>query len=221
MMKNLTIIGDSIMKGVMYNNEKDKYTLYDDKWFIKQALDMGFNIKKHCRMGATVQYGLDFLSSIEEDSLVLVSLGGNDSNHNWSTIADSPRAEHRAFIPPEAFYAMYKKLIEGIMRVGAIPIVVNLIPIDSESFFKWISKKADPKRVLEWLGDENMLYRWHEYYSRVVEKVAEEAGCRLLDLRGQLLLDRSYCSMICDDGIHPNEKGHTFIRKLLLPAIAG
>ena len=219
MAKKLTILGDSIMKGVMYNSERDRYSLYNDGWFIESAMDSGLEIKKHCRMGATVEYGLSSLPGIEEGSSVLVEFGGNDSNFNWNVVAEAPKAEHDPVVPPNTFYTMYRKLIEGIKRIGAEPIALNLIPIDAESFFKWISKKADGKRVLEWLGDENMLYRWHEYYSRTVERVAMETGCRLIDLRGKLLLDRSYCSMICGDGLHPNEKGHELIRKLLLPEL--
>ena len=219
MAKKLTILGDSIMKGVMYNSERDRYMLYNDGWFIESAMDSGLEIKKRCRMGATVEYGLDSLPGIERGSSVLVEFGGNDSNFNWSVVADAPKEEHDPTVPPNAFHTMYRKLIEGIKSIGAEPIALNLIPIDAESFFKWISRKADGRRVLEWLGDENMLYRWHEYYSRTVERVAQETGCRLIDLRGKLLLDRSYCRMICGDGLHPNEKGHELIRKLLLPEL--
>lgn len=217
--KKLTILGDSIMKGVMYNSERGRYTLYNDEWFLESALDSGIEIKKRCRMGATVEYGLDSLPDLDRGTSVLVEFGGNDSNFDWNLVADAPKEDHSPITPPNAFYSMYKKLIEGIKKLGAEPIALNLIPIDAESFFKWISKKADGKRVLEWLGDENMLYRWHEYYSRTVERVAFETGCRLIDLRGKLLLDRSYCSMICEDGLHPNEKGHELIRKLLLPEL--
>ncbi|MBO4847877.1 MAG: SGNH/GDSL hydrolase family protein [Clostridia bacterium] len=219
MAKKLTILGDSIMKGVMYNKERNRYVLYNDGWFLDGALERGVEIEKRCRMGATVEYGFDSLSAIPRGSSVLIEFGGNDSNFNWSLIADSPKAEHRAFTPPEDFYERYKKLVRGVMDRGAEPIAMNLIPIDAGSYFKWISRTANGERVLEWLGDENMLYRWHEYYSRVIERVAGEMGCRLVDLRGQLLLDRSYCSMIGADGLHPNEKGHELIRKLLLPAI--
>lgn len=219
MPRKLTILGDSIMKGVMYNSKRDRYMLYNDSWFIESALSGGLEINKHCRMGATVEYGLESLSVDMKDSAVLIEFGGNDSNFDWGIVAGAPREEHAAFTPPEVFYRSYKKLIEAIRRIGAEPIAMNLIPINAESFFKWISRRADGERVLEWLGDENMLYRWHEYYNRTVERAAYETGCRLIDLRGRLLLDRSYATMICGDGLHPNEKGHELIRKLLLPML--
>lgn len=220
MAKVLTILGDSIMKGVMYNSERGRYTLYNDSWFIESALEEGLEIRKRCRMGATVEYCLDSVSCAAEGSSVLLAFGGNDSNFNWNTVADTPKADHDPFTPPEEFHVMYRKLVEDIKARGAEPICMNLIPIDAGAFFRWISKQADGSRVLEWLGDENMLYRWHEYYSRTIETIAREAHVKLIDLRGRLLLDRRYCSMICEDGLHPNEKGHELIRKLLLPSLA-
>lgn len=215
----LTILGDSIMKGVMYNQERDRYVLYNDEWFLSSALEKGVAINKQCRMGATVEYGMSRLPSLEPGTRVLVEFGGNDSNFNWSTVAEAPGEEHDPVTPPDTFRSMYKKLLESILKLGAEPIALNLIPIDAEAFFKWISRTADADRVLEWLGDENMLYRWHEYYSRVIDETAKEVGCRLIDIRGKLLLDRSYSRMICRDGLHPNEKGHELIRKLLLPEV--
>ena len=219
MEKKLLILGDSIMKGVMYNSTRGRYTLYNDGWFIESALERGVEINKRCRMGATVEYGLGSLSLIPKDSTVLLEFGGNDSNFDWSTIASAPKDEHDPFTPPEKFRSMYRKLVKSIQALGARPVCLNLIPIDTFAFFNWISRTADSGRVLEWLGDENTLYRWHEYYSRIVDETARETGSQLIDLRGRLLLDRRYCSMICEDGLHPNEKGHEMIRKMLLPEL--
>lgn len=219
MERKLMILGDSIMKGVMYNSGRGRYTLYDDGWFIRSANESGFDVIKHCRMGATVEFGLSSLSQIEGDSTVLVEFGGNDCNYDWKVIAAAPADEHDPVTPPDAFRSMYRKLIESIKAIGAKPVCLNLVPIDTGSFFSWIAKTADGSRVLEWLGDKNMLYRWHEYYSRTVEETARETGAQLIDLRTALLRERHYTNMICEDGLHPNEKGHELIRRILLPEL--
>ena len=219
MANRLMILGDSILKGVMYDADRNRYSLYDDKWFISESQQRGVEVRKQCRMGATVDYGLEHIDCVGEGDSVLIELGGNDSNYNWSVVGESPDEEHTPATPPERFRALYKSLIERVRACGAEPIAANLIPIDSASFFKWIARTADGAGVLKWLGDENMLYRWHEYYSRIVEDVAKETGCRLLDLRGRLLTDHGYAHMLCEDGLHPNEKGHTLIRRLMLETV--
>ncbi len=219
MANRLMLLGDSILKGVMYDSDRNRYSLYDDKWFIEETARKGLPVRKQCRMGATVDYGLEHAEGVEQGDSVLIELGGNDSNYNWSVVGESPDDEHTPATPPERFRDCYRRLIEKVRSAGAEPIAVNLIPIDSPSFFRWISRTADGAGVLKWLGDENMLYRWHEYYSRIVEEVANETGCRLLDLRGKLLTNHSYGHMLCGDGLHPNAEGHTLIRELLLEAV--
>ena len=49
----------------------------------------------------------------------------------------------------------------------------------------------------------------------VVERVASESGCPLIDIRSPFLLSHDYRSLISDDGIHPSEKGHRLIRETL------
>lgn len=217
----LVLLGDSILKGVMYDSLRGRYSLYDDRWFIDKTAGLGVEVRKLCRMGATVDFGLEHTACIEKGDSVLIELGGNDSNYNWSVVGESPDEEHTPATPPERFRALYRSLIERVRALGAEPIAANLIPIDSANFFKWITRNADRAGVLKWLGDENMLYRWHEYYSRMVEEVASETGCRLLDLRGRLLTDHGYSHMLCEDGLHPNEKGHTLLRKLMLDSVLG
>lgn len=219
MSNRLVLLGDSLMKGVMFSSERNRYMMYDDSWFIGAARRRGTDIVKHCKMGATIEFGLDSTDCIQAGDKVVIEFGGNDSNYDWSVVAADPLAEHSANTPPEKFKRLYAETIKRVREVGAEPIVSNLIPIDSESFFRWISKTADGASVLKWLGDENMLYRWHEYYSRMIEETAFENGCRILDIRGELLKTRQFYRLLSSDGLHPNEEGHTRIRNLMLEAI--
>ena len=89
--------------------------------------------------------------------------------------------------------------------------VCTLVPIESGKFMDWITRGLSYDTILGWLGDVNMLARWQEYYSRLSERVAAEAGVPVLDLRTAFLRDRRLHDMICADGIHPNSLGHSLI----------
>ncbi len=218
MSNRLVLLGDSILKGVMFNAERNRYTMYDDTAFIEKASGRGMEVVKHCRMGATVDYGIDALGMIREGDTVMIELGGNDSNYDWQKVAADPDAEHLPNTEPGKFRRMYVRMIDSIRSIGAEPVVVNLTPIDSESFFNWISVRADGASVLKWLGDKNMLYRWHEYYNGMVEDAARVCGARLIDLRDELLKTRTFHTLLSEDGLHPNERGHNLIRNVLLSA---
>ena len=78
-----------------------------------------------------------------------------------------------------------------------------------------ISRSNSYDNILSWLGDPSMLYRFQEHYNRIVERLAAEVGCPMIDLRGAFLLSHDYKALISADGIHPTEAGHDLIEKSL------
>ena len=56
------------------------------------------------------------------------------------------------------------------------------------------------------------IYRWQEYYSALVTKVAAAAGCGLVPIREAFLCRlQGGEDVMCVDGIHPNALGHKII----------
>ena len=50
-------------------------------------------------------------------------------------------------------------------------------------------------------------------------KIALKTDCYFFDYRAKLLDERNLDSFLCDDGIHPNEKGQRFLAELATNAI--
>ena len=86
--------------------------------------------------------------------------------------------------------------------------LTSLVPIDATKYMNFISRGLSYDNILSWLGDVNMLYRWHEGYNRAVEQLADVCSLPLFDLRGEFLYTHAFKSLICDDGIHPTAEGH-------------
>ena len=74
------------------------------------------------------------------------------------------------------------------------------------------------RNILRWLGDVEHIYRWHEMYNLAVCRVAMEERVPLLDISSRFLAADSYQELLCEDGIHPNEKGHQVILESLREA---
>ena len=68
---------------------------------------------------------------------------------------------------------------------------------------------------MQWLGDIQHIYRWHERYNNAIIRVAMESKCQLIDIREAFLDKKKYEEYLCVDGIHPNEKGHSLIDSVL------
>ncbi len=213
-MKSIKIYGDSILKGVVYNDELKRYKLC--KYRFDALEDDGINIENNCKMGVTVHKGFeimkDTLGDCTTDDLVVMEFGGNDCNFDWRAVAEDPYKDHACVTPEGEFVEAYGEMVEYARSKGASVAISTLVPIESSRFLRFVSQGLDPDRIMTFLGDLNMIARWQEYYSHLAERVAKAASCPVLDLRSRFLMSRKLHTMICEDGIHPNEQGHLFIR---------
>ena len=104
-------------------------------------------------------------------------------------------------------------MIEDLRARDVLPILITLPPIDAERYFAWFTEKGrlDRAPILSWLGDIQMIYRYQELYSESVLKLSYQTHCPLVDIRSAFLDKRCYQQLLCQDGIHPNEKGYQLI----------
>ena len=216
-MKKIKIYGDSILKGVMFNEELNRYKLFGYRF--ENLLENGIEVENNCKMGATIEQGLeimqDTLGDCDEDTLVLLEYGGNDCNYNWAEVSENPSGDFNPNTPADKFQQIYKKMIEFARSKGARVVVCNLVPIDSERFMEWVSRGLSYKNIMDWMGEVNRIARWQEYYSHLAERIAAAMKCPVLDLRSDFLVTRNLKNMIGVDGIHPSAEGHSLIKSVL------
>ena len=55
----------------------------------------------------------------------------------------------------------------------------------------------------------------HWMYNLAVFKIAKANDVRLPDMTSRFLEQKHYSDLLCDDGIHPNEKGHALIARII------
>ena len=216
-MKNIEIFGDSILRGVTFDETAKRYRLCRGSK-LESLSALGFEVKNHSRMGHTVKDGVDSASAhaaFSEDTLVLTDYCGNDCDHDWDSVARAPEAAHLPRVAGDVFVREYSALIDGIRKKGGRAAVVLPPPIDADKYFAFIARNRDGDAILRWLGDRSMLSRWHEYYCTLVREVANHTGCPLVDLHTPFLLRHDFKSLICADGVHPTQKGHDLIERLL------
>ncbi len=213
-MKTLKIIGDSILKGVVYSPTGRQYSLCKEHRAERMATNE-VQILNLSKMGATVKNGLMNMETdktpTDENTTVILEFGGNDCNYDWQAISQDPQGEHLPHTLPEEFVACLKQGIRAVKEKGAKAIVALAPPIVTEKFFSFICKGNDPARIMEWLKDKCALYRRQEYYMALAGDLAREEGCEILDLRAPFLPKKDFPRYICEDGSHPNAMGHQVI----------
>lgn len=211
--KNLGIWGDSLLKGIVFDEKEGKY--HPSKKSSVKLFEQMFpiQIKNNSRFGCTAPRALENLErSLDKGfsaDAVLLEFGGNDCDFNWVEVSKHPDIEHQPHTPFAVFSGTMQKMVQVLKSHKIKPVLMNLPPIDSDRYFDWIASLpgVDGDRVLFWLKEKNIIYRQQELYSRAIEKLAYTEALPLIDVRSQFLELHDYRNYLCVDGIHLNELG--------------
>ena len=223
----IQIYGDSIMKAVLVD-ENYKYHQISSQLLDQLQQETGVTATNRAHFGYTAARGQSVLQRDLDKGLdcqiALLEFGGNDCDHNWLEVAQSPEEEHLPNTPLPKFIDTLKEMALSLRSRGIQPMLMTLPPLDAEKYLGFIGRRgADTKAVLSWLGDVQMIYRWQEMYSGAVALLAARLDLPLLDFRSRFLSRRDYTSLIARDGIHLTQAGYELIYdsfRETLPAMA-
>ena len=211
----VTVYGDSILKGVLL--EGGKYVVNRD-WEQKLGEMFHMTIRNCARFGCTIMKALPLIrrdSSLEtpEAEIAVLEMGGNDCDYDWAAISEAPDAQYACKTPPEEFLDRYREAVGLIRRSGRTPIVMNLPPVHSERYLRYICRNGlNMANILRWLGDVEAISRWQSRYSQMIEQVAREMNVKLIDLRRAFPKEpKALEPLLCEDGIHPSRLGQKLI----------
>ena len=226
-MMKIQIYGDSIMKAVLVD-ENYKYHQISSQLLDRFQQDTGVTATNRAHFGYTAARGQAVLQRDLDKGLdcdlALLEFGGNDCDHNWLEVAQTPSDDHQPNTPLPKFLDTLKEMALAVKAKGIQPVLMTLPPLDAEKYLSCIGRRgADTGAVLSWLGDVQMIYRWQEMYSNAVAQLAARMDLPLLDVRSRFLSRRDYTSLIARDGIHLTQSGYELIYTAfrdLLPAVS-
>ena len=225
----LVALGDSIIKGVLVQSEgeRSRYSLAEKSIVECCAERLGGESLNLGKMGCTIEAGERilnrYLDKMSGAQYVLLEYGGNDSDYNWQEIAEAPEKEHFPRTRLEVFEEVYERVINKIKEMGAIPLVLSLPPMDAERYFAFFSQKWEDgfrANVMRWLGGStNTIMSGHELYNLATMRIAQRTGAQWIDVTSGLLKGHNFRAYLCDDGIHPNERGQRMIAEAVLQSL--
>ncbi|EFP2887332.1 SGNH/GDSL hydrolase family protein [Listeria monocytogenes] len=212
--QSVGVWGDSIMKGVLFNPEKNRYTLLKNNCIKRASEKLGLTFKNHSTMGRTITKGHEILTKdLAKDAtndIAIIEFGGNDCDFNWAEVSENPTAEHIPSTPINIFETQLLEMIARLKKLDIKPILMTLPPLHAKRYFDFITRNGLNKdNILQFLGgDVEMIYRWQERYSNTISRIASETGSHMIDVRDSFLAEFHYEKLLCADGIHPNEAGN-------------
>jgi acyl-CoA thioesterase-1 len=216
MEKSILVLGDSLSKGIILDEEKNRYTILPDSFFSLLSQSVNARMINASRFGSTVVQGqrwLEIKMEKYDPDIVVIEFGGNDCDFRWEDIAQDPMRDHIPNTPLEVFEEKLTHMIDYVRQHGKTPVLATLPPIYADSYFKWFTNCDREKgtKILKWLKDVWRIYWWQERYSNCIEYIARAKSIACIDIRRAFLKGREFAHYICSDGIHPNREGHRLI----------
>lgn len=212
--------GDSVLKGVVFDKKTEKYQEIENSFAKLSCTTLGMPITNFGKFGSTIETVeksfMRYYDRLSDYKYIVFECGGNDCDHNWKEIADNPFGEHSPRCTIEEFTEKYTFLIRKVKEMDKVPILLSLPPIDAERYLNTLSKSLNKQNIMNWMdGCVQHITNWHERYNLEVFKIARENSVDIIDITSVFLDMRDYRTCLCDDGIHPNEKGHSLIAETI------
>ncbi len=215
------VYGDSISKGIIYDEEKCRYVILKESFIGLVENRLKGVISNMSKFGNNIIRGKQKLESDvikRTPDIALIEFGGNDCDFNWDAIAKDPNVDHRPTTDLCVFEKTLNSIIDYFRNLHIVPVLMTLPPLEPSRYFKWVCKNDSDaeKNVLFWLGNIRKIYTWHEQYNSKIVEIANRNNIELLDVRAAFLNQGDYGQYMCIDGIHPNAEGHKLIAKNIL-----
>ena len=221
---NLILIGDSITKGLYLDNGEIKKTKQNAVDIINRA----FNCQIHnlSMFGQSLERVFQkklYLTDIKryydsnKKNVVVISLGGNDADYDWESVAKAPTAPHTNKTPLATFNLHMQEIIDELKKMNIDVFFTALYPMDSKRYYtNYICKNYDEKIIKKYLNNDiTNLHRNQDSYNSAVMMTALTNGCKFIDIRTPLLQKNEFLTYLSKDGIHPNLKGQQEIAKIV------
>ena len=215
-MPEIYLFGDSAAQGIVLD-ENDQYRV-SRAGCIRLLRRKGYPIRNHAVHGYTVLQGMAAFESmpIEPGSVCVIQFGGNDCDLDWDAVSDNPDSFHDGRVPLDEFRKDLIRFVEKAREKQLIPVLVTPLALMSDRYYRWVSRGRNANRILHYLRDDpESISRWQERYANMIREVAIREDCLLEDVRNWMLNRLDYPSLICTDGIHPNENGHAVLAEII------
>ena len=215
-MNEIYLFGDSASQGIILD-EQGQYRV-SRAGCIRLLKRKGYPIRSYAVHGYTVLQGLESFHSmpIEPGSFCVIQFGGNDCDLDWDAVSKDPDSYHEGRVSLSDFRENVTRFVREARERKLEPVLITPLALMSNRYYHWVTRDRTADSILHYLRDDpESISRWQERYANVLREVSVSEGCLLEDVRNWMLNRLEYPSLICNDGIHPNEAGHAVLADVI------
>jgi len=220
---NIVVFGDSILKGVItIPGSKNLFDVTQKDSLSLAQKQLGFEMDNRSIYGNISSKGLvklnKFLEKDGQADLCIIEFGSNDCDYDWNIFAAGTQlpaaSEIQPKVPLQQYLENLGQMVELCRAHKITPVIMNLIPYICDKWFKTIAKNHDETAILNFLkGSAETLGINQARYNEALMKFALEKQLQTIDFWTIFSQMEDQSLYMCDDGIHPNEKGYELMSK--------
>lgn len=219
-MKKIAVFGDSILKGAVTGYSDHLFDILPENSLTLAQKKLGFEMFNDSVFGSTIsktQKRLNkFFEKGENADIVIIESGGNDCDFDWNTWlrSEEPVPPQRTLLPD--FIRILDEMVLSVKNKGVLPVVMTMPSLVADRWYNHITRTLDEetrKKVDNFLGENpiDTLSKNHELYNLNLMEYCRKNKVTMIDMRKAILESGDYRSIMCKDGIHPNEKGYEYM----------
>lgn len=240
MVDSIIAWGDSILKGVVSGGDSKRFDITEKDSLSQACAALGIELAnksvfgswmtktrraqdRNLRNGASAQIGI-------------IESGTNDSDYDWSAVSANPDAEHLQRCPLDEFSRLMEEAVSVARQNKITPVIMIPTPLvpewwlnnicignDAAAIIKFINKKylqdQDCAAKKNCSQDQKVaaamrLYQNQELFSLKAAAIARALGVQIVDIRSEFLAHPNYKTLMCLDGVHPNQAGYDFMAEI-------
>ena len=149
----LCVWGDSIAKGVVYDEARGRYAVCRENCVMKLGRELGISVSNYSVMGQTSENGLARMQpgTMHAGELAVIEYGGNDCDLDWKAVSLDPDTRQSGKVPIEKFAQNIAEMVRRVRDAGMLPVLVTPPPLVAERYFQWVCRGLNAANILKYL----------------------------------------------------------------------
>ena len=240
MVTSIIAWGDSILKGVVSGGDSKRFDITEKDSLSQACAALGIELANKSVFGSwmtkTRRAQDRSLRNGASAQIGIIESGTNDSDYDWSAVSANPDGEHLQRCPLEEFERLMEEAVSVARQNKITPVIMIPTPLVTEWWFKNICIGNDEAAIVRFIArkygfdkdcaasqndpqDQKRaaamrLYQNQELFSLKAAAIARALDVQIVDVRSEFLAHPNYKTLMCLDGVHPNQAGYDFMAQV-------
>ena len=223
MVTSIIAWGDSILKGVVSGGDSKRFDITENDSLSQACKALGIELANKSVFGSwmtkTRRTQDRSLRNGARAQIGIIESGTNDCDYDWSAVSANPDGDHLQRCPLEEFTRLMEEAVSVARQNKITPVIMTLTPLVPEWWFNNICIGNDEAAILKFLKAEKVaaamrLYQNQELFSLKAAAIARALDVQIVDIRSEFLAHPNYKTLMCLDGVHPNQAGYDFMAEI-------